>query len=45
VVEEENLVSISANILSRRLNRVRRKKRRTGKEFRLDVPVVGYDIR
>lgn len=24
---------------------MRRKKRRTGKEFRLDVPVVGYDIR
>lgn len=34
----------SANLPERHSNRVRRRKRRTGKEFRLDAQVDGYYI-
>nr|KUM49432.1 hypothetical protein ABT39_MTgene3981 [Picea glauca] len=45
VVEEDELESISTNLPERHSHRVRRKRKRTGKEFRLDVQVAGYDIK
>lgn len=44
-VAEEGDLGISANLAEKHSHRVKRRRRRTGKEFRLDAQVDGYDIK